>query len=854
MRASSRRSRNSAFRASTRVFHTLFALSLLVSLFAPLVPLTPPAAAAQQGGQFPPPLPAPNRVALAGSFQTALGCPADFDPSCPLTQLEDSDGDGIWTAVLPIPPGDYTFRVVASSDADRSLGRGGDPNGGDIPLSIPGDAVGAYVRYDSLTGEIVGDPVLTVATLVTDLGEQFAMAPNRGGGFEVFWDAQPGNYGFQILFDGEPVAQDSVSLDGPRRVLVGVDPSGAVAAKDTVRDTTLTVSAVDASGAPRTGACFALIDRDDRLRTQACDGDDGQNDGVVELRAPNGLEDANYTLRETFTPEGGAPAEDQRLSLGAGRAEATAQSAGGQAEEPAPEEPAEEPGEEPPAGSEPSEQPVSEPGDQPGRLTVVPVDDAGQPLPNACYAIVEFNFELCDDDGDGTIVFDGVPPGPLTLSETVPPAGFAAVEDLPVTVEPAGNRVRVPHESAQEVPAIQPAETPEAPAEPPPAADGEGQATLDLRDRDGNPVLGACWALTNRDTGEAIQRCDGDDGAEDGTIDFGTIPAGRYRIEEAQTPAGFRPADGQNVEVTAGALAEATVEYRPAEGQPGRLILVVADDDGNPVPETCFDVRGPVELTEVCDRQNDGRLNIPDIPPGEYTVTQTRTAEGFSLAPETTVDVPEGDTIELPLENAPADQAPEPTPEPEETPEPEQTPEGGPQVVPTEDGRVIVTVQGADGAPLPGACVELDDGVAILSVCDDAERDASPQPGQIEIAALAPGAYFLSATPPDGFDAPEPTTVEVAAGQLTPFEIVLTPSEPGTGSVAILAEDDAGARLPAACYTVEIPPGGQTFGPFCDDDGDGAVTIQGIAPGPLAINQTAPPTDMVAADPARQDI
>ncbi len=120
----------------------------VASLFTPLVPLTPPAAA-QQGGQFPPPLPAPGRVALAGSFQTALGCPADFDPTCQLTQLQDTDGDGSWSAVLPVPPGDYAFRVVASSDAERSLGQGGDPNGGDIPLSVPGNAAGAYFRYDS---------------------------------------------------------------------------------------------------------------------------------------------------------------------------------------------------------------------------------------------------------------------------------------------------------------------------------------------------------------------------------------------------------------------------------------------------------------------------------------------------------------------------------------------------------------------------------------------------------------------------------------------------------------------------------------------------------------------------------
>src|SRR5215218_6548741 len=324
MRAPFGRSRNHGFRAAARFLHALFALSLLASLAITLAPLTSPAAvAASQGRPLPPPLPAPVRVALSGSFQTALGCPADFDPSCPQMQLQDNR-DGSWSTVLPVPPGDYVFRVVASSDVERALGEGGDPNGVDIPLSVPGDAAGVYFRYDSLTGEIVAEPVASAATLVTDLGEQFAMAPSRGGGYELTWDAQPGSYGFQVLFNGQPVAQDSVSLDNPSRVIIAVDDAGAVTMKDTLRDTRLDVSATDASGAPRPGSCFAIIDRDGELRTQGCDGDDGQLDGLLRLRVPNGLDDGNYTLRETFTAEGETPAEDQRLELGAGRFEAVA--------------------------------------------------------------------------------------------------------------------------------------------------------------------------------------------------------------------------------------------------------------------------------------------------------------------------------------------------------------------------------------------------------------------------------------------------------------------------------------------------------------------------------------------------
>ncbi|MFN8589922.1 MAG: SpaA isopeptide-forming pilin-related protein [Thermomicrobiales bacterium] len=814
-------------------------LSLVVSLFPPIAP----PATAQGNGPLPPPLPVPFQVSLSGSFQAALGCPADFDPTCPQTQLQDNR-DGSWSAVLPVPAGDYTFRIVAASDAgSMSLGAGGDPNGADLSLSVPGDAAGAYFSYDRLTGDITAAPVASRVTLVTDLGEQFPMAPLRRGGYQVTWDAQQGNYGFQIQVNEQPVAQDSVSLDGPRRVIVAVDDSGQITAKDTLRGTTLDVTAVDADGQPRPGSCFAILDRDGRLRAQACDADDGQLDGLISLRVPNGLDDGNYILRETQTAQGGVTAEDQKVALGAGRAEATAPAAGAapgqQAEEPTSEAP---PTEEPATGA-PGET-VVEPGDQPGRLTVIPVDADNQPLPGACYAIVEFGFEMCDDDGDGAIVFDAVPAMAVTLRETAAPPGFAPVPDLTVTVEAGGNRVRVPHEPAEGPPAAE--ETPtEAPATEQPATtepsgpEGTGDVVLSLRDRDGNPVSGACWALTNRDSGQAVQACDSDDGADDGRIVFNGLAEGRYRLDEVTTPPGFEPASGQGIDVVAGAPAEFVVEYRPATGEPGRLVITVADDQGNPVGKTCFDLSGPLDLTEICDRQDDGRLNIPDLPAGDYQVTQTQTARGFTPAADTTVTVPAGDTVELPLVNAPegADQGQEAAPD---------------------RGQVVVTVSDESGQPVAGACVTLATADGDVAACDNTDADRSDESGRIELDGVAAGDATLTVQPPEGFAAPDPAPVRVVAGESVRADIALSslqlqPTEtPQTGLLSIFAEDDAGTRLTGGCYTLDIQ--NQTFGPFCDDDNDGVVMIQGITPGPIVVTETTPPAGAQAADPAQQTI
>jgi uncharacterized surface anchored protein len=683
------------------------------------------------------------------------------------------------------------------------------------------------------------NPCTSAQTRPTELGEQFAMAPARGGGYELTWDAQPGNYGFQVLFSGQPVAQDSVSLDTPSRVVVAVDDAGTITMKDTLRDTRLDVTATDASGAPRPGSCFAIIDRDGELQTQGCDADDGQLDGLLRLRVPNGLDDGNYTLRETLTPEDGTPSEDQRIELGAGRFEAIAPASAAQPSTDEPQSEAEQPPAQPDS-IEPVDQPVTEPGDAPGRLTVIAVDANEQPLPGACFAVVELGFEVCDDDGDGAVVFDAVPSAPLTLRETAPPPGSAAVGDLPISIEPTGARLLVPHQpAAGETQAVEPVETPQDAA-------GEGQVVLALRDREDNPVLGACWALTERDGGQTIERCDDGDGADDGVVRFDTVPAGRYRLHEVTTPAGYQPADAQGIDVAAGALAEATVEYRQARGQPGRLIIIVTDEDGDPVPQTCFDVMGPVQLSEICDRQDDGRLNVPDLPAGEYSVIQTQTPEGFTAAAEATVVVPEDDTVELPLVNAGA-----------ETEAPTGDEESEP-IAAVDEGNVTVNIRTDDGAPLPGACVALDDGSSIVSVCDDDAGDGSDAAGQIEIGAVAPGDYILTVTPPDDFEAPPPSTVEVMAGVSAPIDVVLSAPETESeqGTLSIVAEDfeDGGDRLPMACYTVEIPPEGQGFGPFCDEDGDGEVTVQGVTPGPIVVVESTPPPDSEPADPARQEV
>jgi hypothetical protein len=75
---------------------------------------------------------------VAGSFQSELGCPGDWDPSCLRSWLEDVDGDGIYTFAVLLPAGAYEAKVAIGESWDVNYGAGGVQNGPNIPFASDG--------------------------------------------------------------------------------------------------------------------------------------------------------------------------------------------------------------------------------------------------------------------------------------------------------------------------------------------------------------------------------------------------------------------------------------------------------------------------------------------------------------------------------------------------------------------------------------------------------------------------------------------------------------------------------------------------------------------------------------------
>ncbi|CAA9546350.1 MAG: internalin, putative [uncultured Thermomicrobiales bacterium] len=860
---------------SGRGFHLLAALFLLAGVLAPLVGASSTAAApvvattsratlAQGGSTDTPPLPAPFRVGLAGTFQVALGCPADNDAACTATDLADPDNDGIWTGAFPVPPGDYTFRVVTSSDVERTLGEDGNPDGDDLDLDVPADAVSVYFAYDSHTGEIVAEPAENAVVIATDLGQTLIPAPTGTDRYELFFTSQPGVYGYQVLVDGQPLGQDQVTLDAASRVHIVVDAQGQTLVKETVPSTFLTVTRSDDAGTPLPGACFAAVDGNDLL-SQACDADDGSDDGTTVLPFPNGAT-GTVELSESRTPDGQEAAEDQDVALGPGFFEAAAVvSVGGD-----PGDPGDDGGDDP--TGEPSGEPTEDPADDPGLgidpldglpLTVISIDAGGNPLPGACYQIVESGREACDDDDDGTVLLSVPAAGVYTIAETDAPVGFANIGSGQIEVPEGGASVNVPHQPGEDT---GDGGNDDGDDGDDPSVVETGSLAVTRTDDAGTPVGGACLTLTPEDGGDPIAGCDADaDGLDDGQFLFAGIPAGDYEIAETTTPDGAGTPDEADVEVEGGqttqeTLAAAAAEPETPENVEGIVAILTEDGDGNPLPGACYTITqdsgvyGP-----FCDGAGgfdpiaDGLLEVPEVTPGEQVVEQVTPPTGYDLVEDATQrdDLESADRIEFTFVNGETgdDDGGDETETATVEPDPDALP----------GNLVVLAVDAADGATaVGGACFELvDEGGEVVGEAARDEDGDVPDDGRIGFFDVPSGEYTLRASrTPDNRATPDDQRVEILAGVAVEatvgFEAEVEAAEESPARLLILTEDADGNGLPGACYDLANDAGTVSY---CDDEpagGDGRIQLEGVVPGEQTVTQTSPPTGFPAPDETEQ--
>lgn len=95
-------------------------------------------------------------VTAAASFQSELGCTADWAPDCLRSWLQDIDGDGTYTfATTSIPAGTWAVKAAIGQSWNESYGQGGSATGADISFTVPSAGASTTFSYNDGTHLLV---------------------------------------------------------------------------------------------------------------------------------------------------------------------------------------------------------------------------------------------------------------------------------------------------------------------------------------------------------------------------------------------------------------------------------------------------------------------------------------------------------------------------------------------------------------------------------------------------------------------------------------------------------------------------------------------------------------------------
>jgi glycosidase len=78
----------------------------------------------------------PSSVTIAGSVQSELGCPGDWQPECASTHLAYDGADDAWQATFEVPAGSWEYKAALNDGWDENYGGNAASNGANIGLNL----------------------------------------------------------------------------------------------------------------------------------------------------------------------------------------------------------------------------------------------------------------------------------------------------------------------------------------------------------------------------------------------------------------------------------------------------------------------------------------------------------------------------------------------------------------------------------------------------------------------------------------------------------------------------------------------------------------------------------------------
>ncbi len=159
--------------------------------------------------------PDPTSVTIAGSLQSELGCPGDWQPDCAATHLAYDANDDIHQGTFTVPAGAYEYKAALNDSWDENYGANAQANGANITLDLTADADVKFY-YDHETHWVTDDLNSAIATAAgsfqSELGcpgdwqpdclRSWLQDPDGDGIYTFATDQIPaGSYEFKVALD-----------------------------------------------------------------------------------------------------------------------------------------------------------------------------------------------------------------------------------------------------------------------------------------------------------------------------------------------------------------------------------------------------------------------------------------------------------------------------------------------------------------------------------------------------------------------------------------------------------------------------------------------------------------------------
>jgi glycosidase len=109
----------------------------------------------------------PASVTIAGSLQSELGCPGDWDPGCGTTGLTLDPTDGVWQGAWTVPAGHWEYKAAIDGGWDVNYGAHATPGGANITLDLSATTT-VHFFYDDTSHWVTDDAGSTIVTAAGD--------------------------------------------------------------------------------------------------------------------------------------------------------------------------------------------------------------------------------------------------------------------------------------------------------------------------------------------------------------------------------------------------------------------------------------------------------------------------------------------------------------------------------------------------------------------------------------------------------------------------------------------------------------------------------------------------------------